>query len=483
VNPPSQERAAARLLLPAVRWEERSGFSDGWPAIEHAVRAGVGGFIIFGGEAAAVRDLTEEMRRISPHPLLIASDLERGAGQQFRGATPLPPAAALASLDDPEATRRAAEITAREARALGIGWVLAPVADVDLEPRNPIVGTRAFGADPVATSRQVEAGVGGCAAGGALSCAKHFPGHGRTTGDSHVERPRVDASRAELEQDQLPFRAAIAAGVDAVMAAHVAYPPLDPSGEAATRSAPILTGLLRRALRFDGIVATDAINMAGFGGEEGEGEGAVRALAAGCDVLLYPRDLDGTLAALAASIRTGRLETRRVGEAAARLERAARRSEGTAGGRWGREEDLAWALRTAIGTVHVLRGAPALPEGAVRVVEIDDDVGGPHPPPDRDALPEALRREGVQLTDAGLPLLAIYSDVRAWKGPPGLSPRALARVAEVLAAAPEAPVLLFGHPRFVAQIPDAKHVVGAWGGEAVMQQAAAGWLTRSRSTA
>src|SRR5690606_11098164 len=112
---------------------------------------------------------------------------------QFRGATPLPPAAALGGLEDPEATHRAAEITAREARALGVGWVLAPVADVDLEPLNPIVGTRAFGPDPQSVARQVEAWVRGCADGGALSCAKHFPGHGRTVGDSHLTRPRVGA--------------------------------------------------------------------------------------------------------------------------------------------------------------------------------------------------------------------------------------------------------------------------------------------------
>src|SRR5690606_19736299 len=108
------------------------------------------------------------------------------------------------------------------------------------EPLNPIVGTRAFGDDPRQVARQVESWVRGCAGGGALSCVKHFPGHGRTVGDSHVERPRVEAERAILEDDLLPFQAAIDAGVDAVMAAHVSYPALDPSGEAATRSRPIL---------------------------------------------------------------------------------------------------------------------------------------------------------------------------------------------------------------------------------------------------
>src|SRR5690606_30586299 len=252
----------ARILFPAVRWDDGTGFRGSWEEVERAVQMGVGGLILFGGEAGAVRDLTEEVQRIAPAPLLIASDLERGAGQQFRGATPLPPAAALGSLRDAEVTRRAGEVTAREARAVGVGWVLAPVADVAIDGRSPIVGSRAFADDPAPASRQVEAWVRGCADGGALSCAKHFPGHGRSVGDSHVTRPRVEATRAEIEDDLLPFRAAVAAGVDSVMVGHIAYPALDPSGAPATQSEAIVSQLLRGVMKFDGIVATDAINMA-----------------------------------------------------------------------------------------------------------------------------------------------------------------------------------------------------------------------------
>jgi beta-glucosidase len=476
----SAEEAGSRLLFPAVRWEVAAGFQSAWPDIERRVAAGVGGFILFGGEAGAVRDLTDEIQRIASRPLLIASDLERGAGQQFRGATPLPPAAALGNLNDPEITRRAAEITAREARALGIGWVLAPVADVDLEPLNPIVGTRAFGSEPERVARQVEQWVRGCADGGALSCAKHFPGHGRTVADSHVERPRVEAGRGELAADLLPFQAAIAAGVDSVMAAHVAFPALDPSGDAATRSAPILGALLRRTLRFDGIIATDAINMAGFSGTGGEAEGAVGAVSAGCDALLYPRDPEAVGAAVATALRDGRLGRKRVEEAVDRLERAAARVGAPPAGLWGREEDLAWARATAIGSLSVLRGEPRLPAGPVRLVSIDDDVGGPHPPPSRDTLPEGLRRAGVEISDRGSPLIAVYSDARAWKGRPGLSASAVAQVEELLAGDGDASVLLFSHPRRSAEIPDARNLLVAWGGESLMQEAVVAWLTGRR---
>ena len=226
----------------------------------------MGGYIIFGGPAGAVRELTMELRESSAHPLLIGADLERGAGQQFRGATALPPPAVLGRLDDLEISRRAGELTAREALAMGVNWVYAPVADLDLEPENPIVGSRAFGSDPELAGRHVRAWVEGCQSTGALACAKHFPGHGRTTHDSHLHLPRVEATAEEMEQDLEPFRAAIEAGVDSIMSAHVAYPSLDPDGAPATLSREILSGLLRERLGFDGIVenSTDAVSTRDF---------------------------------------------------------------------------------------------------------------------------------------------------------------------------------------------------------------------------
>ncbi|MGH7443358.1 MAG: glycoside hydrolase family 3 N-terminal domain-containing protein, partial [Longimicrobiales bacterium] len=239
------EAATARLLFPALRASGDTGFDHERARIDRALELGVGGFVIFGGTAPVVEALIADLRTRARTPLLIGSDLERGAGQQFAGATALPPLAAIGSLDEPEFTRRAAQITAREAMGLGVNWIYAPVADVDLEPRNPIVGTRAFGTDAVHVQRHVRAWIEGCHAAGALACAKHFPGHGRTTDDSHAALPRVRASRAELEIDLAPFRTAIEAGVDTVMTAHVAYPALDPQGSAATLSHAIITELLK----------------------------------------------------------------------------------------------------------------------------------------------------------------------------------------------------------------------------------------------
>lgn len=466
-----------RLLLPALRWRAEDGFEQHRAVIEGGLAAGVGGFILFGGTAESVSALTAELRRRAPHPLLIASDLERGAGQQFRGATPLPPAAALGALDDPAATGRAGELTAREARALGVNWVYAPVADVDLEAENPIIGVRAFGPEPAAVARQVAAWVRGCARGGALSCAKHFPGHGRTVGDSHIERPTVGAAREALEDDLAPFRASVAAGVDSMMTAHVAYPALDPSGVPATLSPRILDGLLRREMGFEGLIVTDAMIMEGVIADADEGSASVLALAAGCDVLLYPDDVDAVIRAVTDAVEDGRLPRARVEDAVARVAAAAARVAGEAPGPVGAEEDRRWALETAVRTLRVVRGSPSLPPGPVRLEEIEDDLGGPYPPYPRTALPAALRAHGVALADEGTPLIALYSDIRAWKGRPGISDAAQARVREITAAHPDATLLLFSHPRLAHQVAPARHVLAAWGGEALMQEAAAAWLT------
>jgi beta-glucosidase-like glycosyl hydrolase len=481
----------ARLLFPAIRWDYEAGSFDAYrPTVERGRERGVGGYILFGGPAAEVRELIAELRAGSPHPLLIGADLERGAGQQFEGAVTLPPPGALASLDDPSLTRRAGELTAREARALGIDWVYAPVADLDLEARNPIVGSRAFGSDPVSASRHVRAWIEGCRAGGALTCAKHFPGHGRTTADSHLQLPSVDVPASALEADLAPFRAAIEAQVDSVMTAHVAYPAYDPSGAPATLSRPILTGLLRERLGFEGIVVTDALIMEGVQGPGGtEGDAAVRAVAAGCDALLYPRDLDRVASALAGAAGTDRLPDDRTAEAVARVQAAAdamaerasaREDVGDAVPGWGAEEDRAWALWVASRAIGPLRGEPR-GAPAIELLTVDDDAGGPFAVRPRRGFAGPLRDAGmsvrvVEKPTGALPLVvALYADIRGFKGRPGLSRSAIGTLGAAVARARSATVVLFGHPRLAPEVPG-ERLLGAWGGEPLMEEAAARWL-------
>ncbi len=474
-------KRAARLLFPALRWHAESGFGQETAAIDDALRIGVGGFIIFGGNAHAVRELTESLHSRSPHPLLIAADLERGAGQQFSGATQLPPLAALGYIDDLLVTRAAGEMTGREARALGVNWIYGPVADVDLEPDNPIVGTRAFSTDPVSVARHVGAWIDGCHAAGVLTCAKHFPGHGRTTTDSHAELPRVAATRPELDADLAPFRTAIVHRTDAVMTAHVSYPALDMSGTPATLSRVIIDDLLRNELRFAGLIATDALIMAGvLNGNGDEGEAAVRSIMAGCDALLYPSDLNDVLAAIEMAVAGARLPAKRIDDSLERLDAIVTRPS-ELNGLWGLDRDRDWALDIALRAVHVVRGRPALRAGINTLITIDDDVGGPYPAPPRDDFARTLVAAGYEIAtnpSESPDILAIYSDIRAWKGRPGLSPEARAQVAHL--ASERTSIVLFGHPRLAAELPG-HHVVSAWGGEQLMQQAAALWLHKARA--
>jgi hypothetical protein len=212
-----------------------------------------------------------------------------------------------------------------------------------------------------------------------------------------------------------------------------------------------------------------------------EGEAAVRALMAGCDALLYPKDLAGVLAAIEAAIAGARLPGKRIDESIERIEATVARPSDTTG-LWGLDRDRDWALDLALRTVHVVRGTPQLNDGGSTLLTIDDDLGGPYPPPARDDFARTLLAAGYDVRaadDTQQPdLIAVYSDIRAWKGRPGLSANALVQLEQALSE--RATVILFGHPRLAAALP-AHNVMSAWGGEQLMQQAAALWLHKARA--
>ena len=481
--------AASALLLPAIRWDANHGFLAERPAIDKALALGVGGFILFGGDQERVRALTKELRQRSRVPLLIAADLERGAGQQFAGATGLPPLAAIASLGDPDAVRRAARLTAREARTLGLNWDLAPVCDLDIVPENPIVGTRSLGSDSRKVAMLAQAWIQACQAEGVLACAKHFPGHGRTRSDSHAGLPVVDATRAELvEHDLAPFRAAIEAGVAGVMTAHVAYPALDASGAPATMSREMLQWLLRQQMRFDGLIVTDAMIMEGAVAEIGEEEAAIRALDAGCDLLLYPKDLEAVASAIDKAIAAHRLDSSRIQTSLRRRLKWAQWSSPPNEYRRPSGTDVLWGAQLADRVIHVVHGTPAAMKAPLDIVIVDDDLGGQYAPPSREPLLDTLfdagwkarRLERFDPASRNDSVVALFGETRAWKERVGYSEAALAAVRAACEARPNATVIQFGHPRLASQLSFARCVVSAWGGEAAMQSAAARWIMRAR---
>jgi len=477
----------AELFYPAIRWDATAGFEGQRAAIDDALKLGVGGFILFGGPSEQVAVLTEHLHSKSRIPLLVGADLERGAGQQFAGQTSLPPLAAIASLDDIQSVRRSAAVSAAEARELGINWIYAPDCDIDVEPTNPIIGTRSFGSDPERVGEYAAAWIDACQAEGVLACAKHFPGHGRTTVDSHKELPRVEESAETMRAtDLVPFRRAIERGVASIMTAHVAFPAFDPSGAPATLSRPILTDLLRGELEFTGMVVTDALIMEGVLGG-GEGEAVVRALEAGCDCLLYPTNLAESMRAIQKAIDDKRLDGDKIHQSIERRMRWARwaaLSRDT--NRVGRDES-GWSVQLAEQVVHMLRGKmPALRQ-PWNLVIVDDDLGGPYPAPSRDPLISALRTGGVDLevsgdgtASTGATVVALFGDIRAWKGRPGYSSWSMEAVRRAFQTATDGDRLIiqFSHPRLAAEIDVDAPILCAWGGEAVMQRAAARVLLR-----
>ncbi len=307
------EPAAAACLFP--------GF-DGLTAPDWVQRGGFGGVVLF---ARNIRDSEQVAELTSSLPgLLIAVDEEGGDVTRLEVAegSSFPGNLALGAVDDVALTRRVAAAIGGELAAVGVNFDLAPVADVIVDPASAIVGVRSFGSDPALVARHVAAFVEGVQSVGVAACAKHFPGHGESIADSHLELPSVETDRETLEARALPpFAAAVEAGVRAVMTAHIRFAALD--DEPATLSAKVI-GLLRSELGFGGLVITDALEMRAISATAGLEGGAVRALAAGADALclgadLAPEQVAEVEAAIVAAVRDGRLAEERLLEAASRV--------------------------------------------------------------------------------------------------------------------------------------------------------------------
>jgi beta-glucosidase len=445
--------------------------------IYDALALQVGGFLFFGAEADAAARLAEEILDSADRPLWLAADLERGAGQHFRGLTTFPPPAALAAHPDPgQAVREAARRTALEARSLGLNLALAPVLDLDVEAQNPIVGIRSFGADPGLVATLGGSWIEACQNEGVAACAKHFPGHGRTTADSHAELPVVDADSEALEADLQPFRA-VAGNVACVMTAHVAFPALGGDGPATLEPA-ILGDLLRGELGFEGLILTDALNMSGA--RDGAAETPeVAALRAGCDLLLYPPDLAAAISAVERAADSAGRVADRLRESLGRAERVLGRFEvarGADAGSTAGDESTPAAI--AAECVMPVGGAvPAWldPSEPVTVATIWDDRQEPARPPFGEGFRAALRAAGWRVAAPGSApdsslIVLVASTPQAWKGTASLTLTGQAAFEGALARERAFPVV-FGHARLLAGVD--RPGLCAWATEPAMETAAA----------
>lgn len=296
--------------------------------VAERLRGGLAGVCLYGENvvsAEQLRDLVAAVRAVKPDAI-VAIDEEGGdvTRLHYVDGSPYPGAALLGRLDDPALTAEVGAAVAAELRGIGVHLNLAPVADVNADPRNPVIGVRSFGADAELASRHVAAFTAAHEAAGVATSVKHFPGHGDTAADSHLALPVVDVPLDVLRaRDLPPFRAAIEAGARTVMTSHILLPQVDPSGPA-TFSSRILGDLLRGELGFDGVVVTDALDMAGASADVGIPGAAVRALAAGSDLLLLgtggvARQLDAIRDAIDAAFADGTLSADRLADATDRV--------------------------------------------------------------------------------------------------------------------------------------------------------------------
>lgn len=318
----------------------------------HIVDNKVGGVILFRSEVWPTAVITNRWQEMAKVPLLISSDLEMGVGMRFEETPWWAPNMAVAATGDTKWARLQGEATALQARAIGVNWLFAPAVDVNNNPNNPVINTRSFGEDPNAVAAFAKAFIEGAQGAGAMACAKHFPGHGDTATDSHIGLPVVDVSKERLETLELvPFRAAIEARVGGVMSAHIALPQIEPElaapvktlneREAAsaeftsqteanaarvtlpgTLSPKIMTGLLRDELKFNGVIVTDAMSMAGVAARYSPAEAAVKAIKAGADMIEKSPDLDAALAGIKDAVKKGEITEARVNASVERILRA-----------------------------------------------------------------------------------------------------------------------------------------------------------------
>jgi beta-glucosidase len=273
---------------------------------------GVGGVILLGGSAAEVALKNQQMQAWAELPLLICADIEEGVGQRFGGATWFPPPMALGGMATADLAGAVAmaeamgQATAKEALAIGINWLLTPTVDVNNNPANPVINVRAFGETSETVSALTAAYIKGAKREGALTTAKHFPGHGDTATDSHWNLPVIAHDRDRLTNVELaPFRHAIAQGVDTIMGGHLIVPALDDGPT--TFSKAVMGDLLRGELGFEGVVVTDAMVMGAIADGYGNGEAVIRALEAGNDVIMMPLEVEGAIGAVIGAVNSGRI--------------------------------------------------------------------------------------------------------------------------------------------------------------------------------
>jgi beta-N-acetylhexosaminidase len=511
----------AQLTAPWVSGEYLAIDSDEYDRLRRwVVDEKVGGIIMSIGAPLQVAAKLNMLQQLADVPMLISADMEHGPGQRLYGGTVMPwgirigsgtifpPLMAFGATGDERLAYELGRITALEARAAGIHMTYSPVVDVNNNPSNPIINTRSYGEDPALVSRMAAAHIRGLQEHGMLATAKHFPGHGDTGVDSHIDLPfiAVDAERAH-RVELPPFRAAIAAGVAAVMTAHIAFPALTGDSVPATLNRKLATELLKEELGFQGLVVTDALDMGAIVKHYGRQQAGVMALQAGADVLLMPPDITELIEGVVAAVARGEVTEERIDYSVRRVLRI----KAGLGLHRQRTVDLdhfphvvgtrahgAVARQVAERAITAVRDRggllPLTPEKGRRILSIvyTDDFDpvagrifqqllaeGDRPvrlePLDRHATPARLAELRAAADSADVVLVSPFVRVMAWKGDVHIAAPVATFIRDVAARRPTV-VVAFGNPYLLTQFPEVGTYVVAWGHQEVVERAAAGAL-------
>ena len=528
VSMPLDEKIGQLFVVPARGVYMSEDSKDFQTLRHHVVDNRVGGVILFRSNVYEAAVLVGKLQEAAKVPLLVSADLEAGLGMRFDDVTYGPWAMAIAATGDPALAEKRAFATAREARAIGIAQVFAPVADVNVNPDNPVINVRSFGEDPDQVSRYVVATVKGLQDGGVLATPKHFPGHGDTAVDSHLSLPILPVTRARLESVELvPFRSAVKAGAGSVMVAHLSVPALDDTpapplpnakGEAGangvpeletkgtmptTLSGPTVTGLLRKELGFTGLVVTDAMTMGGITSHFTAGEAAVRAILAGSDQVLMSADTDAAIAAVREAVRSGRITEARLDESVKRIldcKKKLKLDENRIPfvARLAKIVDTlpiqaleAEIARRSLTLVREQPGALPLQKAAKLlsfVVADEASLNGPTGPLaaelkarvpsvktvrlDPRSTPEETKAAVDAARDADVVLVSLFVRTRSGQGKISVPEAGRNALAQVLALGKPIVTVSFGSPYLLRDFPDLPTYLCAWGGQDVAQTAA-----------
>jgi beta-N-acetylhexosaminidase len=503
------DEKVGQLLAPSIDAMVTSTDSDVWEKKLHLVRdLKVGAIHVFGGsepmpaallnpsypaagsvgrkgDPLAAATFLNRLQQASAIPLLTTADFEGGAGYILGGTTRLPRAMAIGATRDARLAFAAGELAATEAKAVGVRVDFYPIFDVNNNPRNPIINIRSFGEDVGLVTEMATAYMRGIQSVGVLATAKHFPGHGDTNVDTHLGLAKIDHPRDHLDKVELaPFRAAVDAGIDAVMSAHIILPALDPSpGIPATLSRPILTGVLRGEMGFDGLIFTDSMSMFAISKNFGDDRAAVMAVKAGVDFVLHSPDDDSAFRAIKAAVESGEIGREQIDRSVERILRVKARLglhkaklvdvnqvESSIGGRW-HEAVNAEICEKAITLVKDERGQVPLKvardANIVYLSVVDYPSGWREGAPSRAFIPALKKRwpnvTALEISDRTTPneldmvkvlvrradavVAGVFVRIASYSGRMDLSPQAVSLLESVAADAGRPFVtVIFGNP-------------------------------------